>query len=158
MHHHADCNLLQDCGKCLHTLLNSILTTFRNGNYHYLCFRKQKRKHRQVGKAAQVQTAWEEPVPRALSHSCEESCCLARNHLSKFGGFVWFLSFSFFSKVDCTLSSLTTWKALVPKTLELSEHARMGLLANHSRFQYKNIILQSHQVCIREREMKFQKC
>ena len=39
--------------------------------------------------------------------------------------------------MDCTLSSLTTWKALVSKTLELSEHARMGLLTNHSRFQYK---------------------
>ena len=53
------------------------------------------------------------------SHSCEKPCCLARNHLSQFGGFVGFLSFSFFSKVGSTLSLLTTWKALVPKTLEL---------------------------------------
>lgn len=44
--------------------------------------------------------------------------------------------------------------------VELSMYKSVGVLANLSRFQScnKNIISQSHQVCISERKKKFQEC
>ena len=142
IHHHADCNLLQDyvVSAYIHYLIQSsplfemgtvIISVFGNKNGSTDKLRKLP-KFKQLSKSQ---------FPGLFHTLVKSLCCLARNHLSKFGGFVWFLSFSFSSKVGCTLSSLATWKALMPKTQELSEHASACLLADHFRFQYKNIIL-----------------